>query len=103
MRIASCAGRDSREAERARVGAADEHPAVQNGLILKTDLHRRVDQGYVTVTPEYRLEVSRRWKDEFQNGRVCYEMQGRRLAVPQRPELRPSRAASAWHAERRCS
>lgn len=78
-------------------GPASNH--VQNGLLLRTDLHRLYDMGYLTVTTDHRLEVSRRLEDEFQNGRVYYEMQGKRLHVPGRPELQPSRSALLWHAE----
>jgi putative restriction endonuclease len=36
--------------------------AVNNGLLLRSDFHRLLDRGYITVTPEYRIEVSRRLK-----------------------------------------
>ncbi len=38
---------------------------VQNGILLRQDVHTLFDRGYITVTPEYRVEVSRRIKDEF--------------------------------------
>ncbi len=34
--------------------------AVYNGLLLRSDVHRLFDKGYITVTPELRIEVSRR-------------------------------------------
>jgi putative restriction endonuclease len=34
-------------------------------MLLRADLHRLYDAGYVTVTPDLRFEVSRRLKDEF--------------------------------------
>jgi predicted restriction endonuclease len=37
----------------AQAGAHD----VRNGLLLRSDLHRLFDIGYVTVTPDLRLEV----------------------------------------------
>lgn len=42
---------------------------VTNGLLLRSDLHTLFDLGYVTITPAYRLEVSRRIREEFENGR----------------------------------
>jgi putative restriction endonuclease len=39
--------------------AGGEH-RVSNGLLLRTDIHRLFDRGYVTVTRERRFEVSRR-------------------------------------------
>lgn len=79
-------------------GVASNH--VQNGLVLRTDLHRLYDAGYVTVTPDLRLEVSPRLKDEFDNGRTYYEMAGRQVQVPTNAKDRPSREALLWHAER---
>lgn len=75
-----------------------EH-AVANGLVLRTDLHRLFDRGYVTVDPRDRLVVGRRLKQEWENGRAYYELQGRRLALPALAEHRPDPAALAWHRE----
>jgi HNH endonuclease len=72
---------------------------VQNGLALRADIHRLYDEGYVTVTPECRFEVSRRLRDEFENGEVYYQLHGSPLAVlPVKPDERPSREALDWHA-----
>lgn len=79
------------------LGVASNH--VQNGLILRTDLHRLYDGGYVTVTPDFRLEVSHRLKDEFDNGHTYYEMAGTKLFVPEDMRQRPSAKALEWHAQ----
>jgi putative restriction endonuclease len=72
---------------------------VQNGLSLRTDIHRLYDAGYVTVSPDYKFEVSRRLRDEFKNGEVYYRLAGSKLAsVPSRPADRPSQEALEWHA-----
>ncbi len=49
----------------------------RNGLLLRRDIHSLFDRGYVTVTPELRFEVSRRIKEEFENGRDYYALHGR--------------------------
>jgi putative restriction endonuclease len=79
------------------LGPRDNH--VQNGLILRTDLHRLYDDGYVTVTPDLKLEVSPRLKEEFENGRSYYEMAGRSIVLPKRANEQPSRQALLWHAD----
>ena len=71
-----------------------------NGLLLRSDIHRLFDRGYVTVSPDFHFEVSRRIRDEFENGRDYYAMHGRKIAVPQKPELRPSSHALEWHNDR---
>ncbi len=78
-------------------GPASNH--VQNGLALRADIHRLYDAGYLTVTPGYRLEVSRRLKDDFDNGEVYYRLGGANLTVlPSNPAKRPSPEALEWHA-----
>jgi putative restriction endonuclease len=72
-----------------------------NGLLLRADLHRLYDRGYVTVTPEYRFEVSGRLREEWANGRVYYDLAGREIRVPDDPALRPDREQLAWHREER--
>jgi putative restriction endonuclease len=72
---------------------------VSNGLLLRADFHRLFDQGYVTVTPDYRLEVSPRLEQEYQNGRSYYPFHGTELALPTAARLRPSPDYLAWHRE----
>ena len=70
---------------------------VSNGLLLRRDLHRLFDTGYVTVNPSLRLEVSRSIREEFTNGRHYYAMHGSRIYVPDRPEERPNLDTLDWH------
>jgi HNH endonuclease len=56
--------------------AKDGPHDVRNGVLLRADLHRLFDQGYVTITPEYRLEVSPRLKEDYRNGRSYYPLHG---------------------------
>jgi hypothetical protein len=55
--------------------------------------------GYLTVTPDYAVEVSRRLKDEFDNGREYYALQGKKILLPDAPAFRPSPNQLAWHNE----
>jgi putative restriction endonuclease len=71
-----------------------------NGLLLRQDVHTLFDRGYLTVTPEYRVEVSGRIKDEFDNGKEYYLMHGRQIWSPEHPRLQPDREALRWHNER---
>jgi putative restriction endonuclease len=72
---------------------------VSNGLLLRSDLHRLFDLGYVTVTPELRLEVSGRLRGEFENGRTYYPMHGSRVRVPADRRLQPDPSLLRWHNE----
>jgi len=71
-----------------------------NGLLLRSDVHRLFDKGYITVTPELRIEVSRRLKEEFENGRSYYPFDGKPLNhFPSDKQDWPSRELLAWHNE----
>jgi putative restriction endonuclease len=72
-----------------------------NGLLLRRDIHTLFDRGYVTVTPTHHFEVSRRIRDEFENGRDYYALHGKALTVPQRPDQGPDTDHLAWHNENR--
>ncbi len=71
--------------------------AVSNGLLLRSDLHRLFDRGYVTVTPDHRLEVSRLLREDFSNGRSYYPLHGSRIAVPARAQHLPDSELLRWH------
>jgi putative restriction endonuclease len=72
---------------------------ITNGLLLRSDLHRLFDRGYVTVTPGHRLEVSRQLRDHFSNGKSYYPLHGQTIALPKRRNLLPSADALQWHNE----
>jgi putative restriction endonuclease len=81
-------------------GYADGGPHdVRNGLLLRTDIHRLFDRGYVTVTPEHRFEVSRRLREEFENGKTYYALEGHVIQLPNRAGDRPDPALLRWHNE----
>ena len=74
---------------------------VTNGLLLRRDIHGLFDRGYVTVTPSGIFEVSRRIREEFENGRDYYRFHGRSIDLPKRLVERPDHAALEWHNENR--
>jgi putative restriction endonuclease len=75
---------------------------VQNGLLLRSDLHILFDKGYVTVDPKLKVLVSPRIKKEFENGRDYYAYHGRKLlVVPEKIAEQPSREYLDWHLRER--
>jgi putative restriction endonuclease len=77
-------------------GDGGEHEA-RNGLLLRRDIHSLFDAGYVTVTPDLRFEVSRRIREEFENGKHYYALHGRMIDAPTDVALRPNPLALTWH------
>ena len=85
------------EAAHIRPYARGGEHAVTNGLLLRRDLHTLFDRGYLTVSPDRKVTVSRRRKEDFENGREYYALQGHDIRTPDRPEFWPDRAGLEWH------
>lgn len=71
---------------------------IDNGILLRSDLHNLFDLGYMTISLDYRVEISRRIREEFENGRHYYALHGQKLAVlPDDVSARPAREFLEWH------
>jgi len=73
----------------------------KNGILLRRDIHALFDAGYVTIAPDFKFEVSRRIKEEFENGRHYYAFHGHALEEPIQPDARPDPDSLRWHNENR--
>jgi len=76
-------------------GGGEHSP--NNGIQMRRDIHSLFDQGYVTITPDHRFEVSRRMREEFENGRHYYELHGSSATIPSVASQQPDRSALVWH------
>ena len=85
------------EASHIRPYAQDGPHEIRNGLLLRADIHRLFDTGYATVTPDLRLEVSSRLRDDYHNGRSYYPLHGALVHVPAASSHRPDKAFLEWH------
>ncbi len=74
---------------------------LENGLLLRADVHRLYDAGYVTVTPDYRFHVSDRLRKDFDNGKIYYAHENQRIWTPTAPYPSPDRTALDRHATTR--
>jgi len=72
---------------------------IQNGILLRRDLHALFDRGYLTIDVHQRVEVSRRIHEEFDNGRDYYALRGVQLRATPNPVNRPGRDFIVWHNE----
>lgn len=74
--------------------------SVDNGLLLRADLHKLFDNGYITVTSDYKVEVSLKIKEEFENGRDYYKFHGNNLSsIPKTHFELPNKNYLIWHNE----
>ncbi|HKI06354.1 MAG TPA: HNH endonuclease [Thermoanaerobaculia bacterium] len=87
------------DAAHIRPVAEGGHHRLDNGLLLRSDVHRLFDTGYVTVTPDGRFLVSHRLKDDFDNGEPYMPFHGERIWMPGEVGSRPSREGLEWHGD----
>ncbi len=71
-----------------------------NGLLLRSDFHKLFDVGLVTVTPEHRVLVSSRIKEQWFNGKAYNRLHGEKLiSLPAAIEDHPRADFLRWHNE----
>ena len=71
---------------------------VKNGLLLRSDLHTLFDDGYITLTNDLFIEVSRRLNQDYGNGKDYYKYHGQKLQIlPSSTIELPSREFITWH------
>jgi len=71
---------------------------ISNALLLRSDLHKLFDTGYITITPDHKVEVSKRIKEEFENGREYYRFHGSTLLLtPTKTLDKPGEKYIDWH------
>ncbi len=71
---------------------------VSNGLLLRSDMHKLFDNGYLTITNDLKIEVSSRIREEFQNGKEYYQYHGKSLVkVPNKVSDLPDSEYIDWH------
>lgn len=73
---------------------------ITNGILLRSDMHKLFDTGYMTITPQLSIEVSRRIKEEFENGEYYFTFHGKHVHTPIRLEDCPSSEFLNWHNEK---
>jgi len=72
--------------------------AISNGLLLRSDMHKLFDSGYLTITNDLKVEVSSRIKAEFENGKEYYQYHGKDLLfVPKKDLDKPNEKYIDWH------
>jgi hypothetical protein len=74
---------------------------LSNGLLLRNDLHTLFDQHYLTIEPNKKtLIISRRIREQFENGRDYYALKERLLAKPSDALALPSTDNLTYHFKR---
>jgi putative restriction endonuclease len=74
--------------------------SLSNGLLLRSDLHKLFDLGYLTIEPStLKIRVSKKIREEFENGRDYYALDNRELRQPENQLAFPSIEKLKYHNE----
>ncbi|MDN3351347.1 HNH endonuclease [Actinomadura sp. DC4] len=92
--------RPTLQAAHIRPVSEDGEHRLDNGLLLRADLHALFDAGYLGVDLDYRFKVSARLRADFEDGEEFYARVGQPIALPERAADRPNRAFLEWHEAR---
>jgi putative restriction endonuclease len=75
---------------------------LSNGILMRSDLHRLFDGGYLTIDPAGRkVVVSKRIRQEFDNGKEYYRLEGQQIREPNNLTFRPLTENIEYHAYNR--
>lgn len=72
---------------------------IDNGVLLRSDMHRLLDKGYMTITTDLHIEMSQRIKDEFDNGKYYFTFHGKEISRPMQHFDQPAKEFLEWHNE----
>jgi putative restriction endonuclease len=70
---------------------------LDNGLLLRSDVHTMFDRGYLAIDSSHRLRVSPLLRSEFGNGDQFYAKAGEVIQLPDRKIDRPHQDFLQWH------
>ena len=94
----------TRRSIRPALEAAHIHPVAKgglhrldNGLLLRADVHKLFDLGYLSVSPRLRVQVSPRLHKEFPDTEEYRALDGQEVTIPAKKVDRPSPSALDWH------
>ncbi|MGA1465621.1 MAG: HNH endonuclease [Balneolaceae bacterium] len=72
---------------------------ITNGILFRSDIHKLYDRGYVTVDPDYRFQVSGRLNEEFNNGKTYYQLDQKKIWLPNEKDHWPDQQNLEYHRE----
>lgn len=70
---------------------------LDNGLLLRSDVHVLFDEGYVTVTPDFEFKVGNALKEKFNDGETYRPYQRHKIWLPPDDLAQPNRQFLEWH------
>lgn len=85
------------EAAHIKSHAAGGQMRLDNGLLLRSDMHTLYDRGFISFDGRLSLIVSPQLREKFGNGEWLYARAGSPIAVPAKTVDRPNAEFLEWH------
>ncbi len=85
------------EAAHIRSFSSEGPNEVRNGVLMRADLHRLFDKGFITISEDHRLEVSSRLNRLYKNGKPYYALAGSPVHLPAQAGDAPAAEFLTWH------
>lgn len=70
---------------------------INNGVLLRSDIHILFDHGYITIDDDYRIDVSDHLHEDFGNGKDYYQYKGKQIILPDNMVNAPEKSFIEWH------
>jgi putative restriction endonuclease len=72
--------------------------SIDNGILLRADLHILFDCGHITITPDYKVRLSKHFVKDYEIGKEYESLNERSLLfIPNRDIDRPAKVFLDWH------
>jgi putative restriction endonuclease len=72
---------------------------VRNGILLRADLRKLFNTGYLTISPQYRVRVSSALQQAEPEGHGYSSLHDSEVRIPEKSDLRPDPELLRWHNE----
>ena len=87
------------QAAHIRAFSKDGLNEVNNGILLRSDIHTLFDRGYITISTDYKVMVGNRLKQDFGFCQNYYNYQDKTIYLPQNKTYYPLKEYLQWHME----
>lgn len=70
---------------------------IDNGLLLRSDVRRLFQRGYLAINHQFRVVISPTLTRDYEHAEPYAELDGREIFLPAQPVHRPRREFLQWH------
>lgn len=71
--------------------------SITNGIALTPTLHRAFDNHLISIDSDYKVMISRAFKEDFESAYAIKQFEGKKLLLPEERKYYPSQEALKWH------